>query len=142
MSVAAFLDPAGCPAAPPQLQAMGAATRSLHEGVDAHIRRRGVAYLHPESPTLMLDALGSDPVIAWQEGKASFLFAGEGCWSELPQLYARYATTAGLRRPLTSQANAAPARTVGSRSPRRLSSTRPRSSSSGTHVSTASRNTA
>lgn len=97
MSVAAFLDPAGCPAAPPQLQAMGAATRSLHEGVDAHIRRRGVAYLHPESPTLMLDALGSDPVIAWQEGKASFLFAGEGCWSELPQLYARYATTAGLR---------------------------------------------
>ena len=33
-------------------------------------------------------------VIAWQEGKAAFLFASEGCWSELPHLYARYGTTA------------------------------------------------
>ena len=43
---------------------------------------------------MQLDLLGSKPVIEWQEGKAAFLFASEGCWSELPHLYARYGTTA------------------------------------------------
>ena len=33
-------------------------------------------------------------MVEWQEGKAAFLFASEGCWSELPHLYARYGTTA------------------------------------------------
>jgi cystathionine beta-lyase/cystathionine gamma-synthase len=43
---------------------------------------------------VQLDLLGSKQVIEWQEGKAAFLFASEGCWSELPHLYARYGTTA------------------------------------------------
>ncbi|MGQ0733392.1 MAG: PLP-dependent transferase [Acidobacteriota bacterium] len=30
----------------------------------------------------------------WQESKAAFLFGRDGCWSELPPLYARYGTTA------------------------------------------------
>ncbi len=76
---------------------MSAATRSLHDAIDRHIRATGVPYLHPSSPTLQLDMLGSGDVRAWQEGKASFLFMGEGCWSELPHLYARYGTTAGSR---------------------------------------------
>lgn len=89
-----WLDPAGCPSERPPYAEMAPATRSLHDAVDAHIRSARVPYLHPESPTLMLDMLGSKEVIAWQEGKASFLFMGEGCWSELPHLYARYGTTA------------------------------------------------
>jgi cystathionine beta-lyase/cystathionine gamma-synthase len=43
---------------------------------------------------VQLDLFGSARAIAWQEGKAAFMFAGEGCWSELPHLYARYGTTA------------------------------------------------
>ncbi len=74
---------------------MAPATRELHAGLDAHARRAGVPYLHPDSPTVQLDLLGSARVAAWQEGKAEFLFAAEGCWSELPHLYARYGTTAG-----------------------------------------------
>jgi cystathionine beta-lyase/cystathionine gamma-synthase len=73
---------------------MSAATRDLHEAIDAHARRTGIPYLHPEEPTVQLDLLGSKQVIEWQEGKAAFLFASEGCWSELPHLYARYGTTA------------------------------------------------
>jgi O-succinylhomoserine sulfhydrylase len=92
MSLASWLDPASCPAERPPLSEKSAA---LHDAVDAHIRRAGVPYLHPESPTLQLDMLGSDAVVRWQEGKASFLFMGEGCWSELPHLYGRYGTTAG-----------------------------------------------
>src|SRR5687768_15948571 len=73
---------------------MAASTRDLHAGIDAHIRATGVPYLHPDEPTVQLDLFGSARVIAWQEGKAQFLFASEGCWSELPHLYARYGTTA------------------------------------------------
>jgi len=40
------------------------------------------------------DLFGSARAIAWQEGKAAFLFASEGSWSELPHLYARYGTLA------------------------------------------------
>jgi cystathionine gamma-lyase len=69
-------------------------TRELHEAIDANTRRTGRPYLHPEEPTVQLDLLGSARTIAWQEGKAQFLFASEGCWSELPHLYARYGTTA------------------------------------------------
>lgn len=93
-NVAAWLDPAGCPAERPSLEAMAADTRRLHEEIDAHARRTGVPYLHPHEPTVQLDLLGSARAIAWQEGKANFLFASEGCWSELPHLYARYGTTA------------------------------------------------
>jgi len=90
----AWLDPSACPTAPPPLSAIGPATRAVHEGLDAHARRTGVPYLHPDEPTVQQDLLGSAPVIAWQEGKAAFLFAAEGCWSELPPLYARYGTGA------------------------------------------------
>jgi cystathionine beta-lyase/cystathionine gamma-synthase len=31
-------------------------------------------------------------VVAWQEAKAAFLIDGDGAWSELPHLYARYGT--------------------------------------------------
>ena len=73
---------------------MSAATRDLHDAIDAHARRTGIPYLHPDEPTVQLDLLGSKQVIEWQEAKAAFLFASEGCWSELPHLYARYGTTA------------------------------------------------
>ena len=89
-----WLDPAGCPAERPGLDEMAAATRGLHQALDDHARRTGLAYLHPDDPTVQLDLLGSARTIAWQEGKAAFLFASEGCWSELPPLYARYGTTA------------------------------------------------
>lgn len=89
-----WLDPLGCPAERPPYAAMGEATRRLHDALDAHARRAGVAYLHPDEPTVQRDLFGSAQTIAWQEGKAAFLFASEGCWSELPPLYARYGTTA------------------------------------------------
>ena len=73
---------------------MGAETRRLHNAIDAHIRQTGIPYLNPDEPTVQLDLFGSARVIDWQEGKAAFLFASEGCWSELPHLYARYGTTA------------------------------------------------
>ena len=92
--ITAWLDPSGCPAERPPLDEMAPATRSLHLALDDHARRTGLAYLHPDDPTVQLDLLGSARTIAWQEGKAAFLFASEGCWSELPPLYARYGTTA------------------------------------------------
>jgi cystathionine beta-lyase/cystathionine gamma-synthase len=73
---------------------MGEETRRLHEALDAHARATGRPYLNPDEPTVQLDLLGSANVVAWQESKAAFLFAREGCWSELPHLYARYGTTA------------------------------------------------
>jgi len=73
---------------------MGARTRDLHAALDAHARRSGAPYLHPDEPTVQLDLFGSARVIAWQEGKASSLFLGEDCWSALPPLYARYGTAA------------------------------------------------
>ncbi|MBY0493066.1 MAG: PLP-dependent transferase [Cyanobacteria bacterium] len=94
VAIADWLDPKSCPAERPPLDAMSAQTRDLHEALDAHARRAGVPYLHPDEPTVQLDLLGSKQVIEWQEGKAAFLFASEGCWSELPALYARYGTNA------------------------------------------------
>jgi cystathionine beta-lyase/cystathionine gamma-synthase len=73
---------------------MAGDTRRLHDALDAHARRTGIPYLNPDEPTLQLDLFGSARAVAWQESKAAFLFAGEGCWSELPHLYARYGTTA------------------------------------------------
>ena len=73
---------------------MSEATRALHDAIDDHARRTGIPYLHPDEPTVQLDLLGSAKVIEWQEAKAAFLFASEGCWSGLPHLYARYGTTA------------------------------------------------
>lgn len=92
--VDAWLDPRHCPADRPPLSSMGARTRSLHNALDAHARRAGLPYLHPDDPTVQLDLYGSARAISWQEGKAAFMFASEGCWSDLPHLYARYGTTA------------------------------------------------
>ena len=93
-SLVAWLDPAQCPAKRPPLAAMSPVTQEIHDGIDAHIRDTGIPYLHPDEPTVQLDLLGSARVIEWQERKAAFLFASEGCWSELPHLYDRYGTTA------------------------------------------------
>lgn len=93
-AIGPWLDPSNCPAEQPPLSAMAPTTRNLHQELDAHARRSGVPYLHPDQPTVQLDLYGSSRVIEWQEGKAAFLFASEGCWSELPHLYARYGTTA------------------------------------------------
>ena len=92
--LADWMDPSSCPAERPPLDAMSATTRDLHLAIDAHARRTGIPYLHPDEPTVQLDLLGSKQVIEWQERKAAFLFASEGCWSELPALYARYGTNA------------------------------------------------
>ena len=92
--LAAWLDPGGCPAERPSYDAMSASTRRLHDALDAHARLTGLPYLNPDEPTVQLDLYGSARTIEWQEGKAAFLFAAEGCWSELPHLYARYGTTA------------------------------------------------
>lgn len=88
-----YLDPQACPPERPPREGWAASTAALHDGIDAHVREARVPYLHPSSPTVQLDMLGSPDVVQWQEGKASFLFLGEGCWSELPHLYARYGTT-------------------------------------------------
>ena len=88
----AWLDPAGCPSERPPVAAMGAPTRELHGALDDHAREAGVAWLHPERRTIQRDLLGSPNVVAWQEAKAAFLMLGDGAWSELPHLYARYGT--------------------------------------------------
>lgn len=92
--IGSWLDPAGCPAERPPLDAMAPETRDLHASLDARAREAGVPYLNPDGPTVQLDLFGSTRAVAWQEAKGAFLFAGEGCWSELPHLYARYGTTA------------------------------------------------
>jgi cystathionine beta-lyase/cystathionine gamma-synthase len=95
MNIRDYLDPAGAPNERPRLGAMGAATRELHDALDAHAREDGIAWLHPERRTIQRDLLGSPNVVAWQEAKAAFLIAGGGAWSELPHLYARYGTPGG-----------------------------------------------
>ena len=88
----AWLDPAGCPVERPPIAEMAEATRTLHAALDAHARASGVPWLHPEHRTIQRDLFGSPNVVAWQEAKAAFLVRGDGAWSELPQLYARYGT--------------------------------------------------
>ena len=93
----AWLDPRGAPEARPPRAAMAEATRALHDGVD-----RNAPWLHPTQRTLQRDLGSSDGVAAWQEGKARFVAARDGAWSELPHLYARYGTegTSALIREL------------------------------------------
>jgi cystathionine beta-lyase/cystathionine gamma-synthase len=87
MSVAAWLDPARAPTERPPLSAMGSATRELHEAINAN-----PPYLHPELRTIQRDLGDSSTGVAWQEAKAAFTLTGDGAWSELPHLYARYGT--------------------------------------------------
>jgi len=90
--LAAWLDPASCPVERPPLARMGEATRQLHTALDARARDEGVAWLNPERRTIQRDLLGSPNVVAWQEAKLAFTIRGDGAWSELPHLYARYGT--------------------------------------------------
>ncbi len=93
MPIADYLNPYQSPPLPPQLAEMAASTRALHEAIDAAMRASGMPYLHPDGgPTVQLDLLGSQRMADWQEGKVAFLFEGQGCWSDLPQVYARYGT--------------------------------------------------
>jgi len=92
VSLARWLDPGACPAERPPLAGMASETRELHQSIDAHIRGDGVAWLHPDRRTIQRDLLGSPAVVAWQEAKAAFVVTGDGAWSELPHLYARYGT--------------------------------------------------
>ncbi len=85
-----YLDPTGCPGEKPQLKNMAADTRALHDAIDRVMREQGVPYLHPAGASIQLDMLGSQRVIAWQEGKAEAVFSGDACWSQLPQIYGRY----------------------------------------------------
>lgn len=96
-ALAAWLDPSGAPAERPPREAMAPATRELHDAVD-----RNAPWLHPSRRTLQRDLRSSDGVAAWQEGKARFVAARDGAWSELPHLYARYGTegTSALIREL------------------------------------------
>jgi cystathionine gamma-lyase len=86
-SIADWLDPTSCPRERPPLHAMSAETRELHAAID-----RNAPWLHPERRTIQRDLYGSPEVVAWQEAKARFVVAGDGAWSELPHLYARYGT--------------------------------------------------
>ncbi len=90
--LASWLDPARCPDERPPLARMGAATRELHTALDAYARADGIAWLNPERRTIQRDLLGSPNVVAWQEAKLAFMLRGDGAWSELPHLYARYGT--------------------------------------------------
>jgi methionine-gamma-lyase len=92
-----WLDPTRCPAERPPIARMGEATRALHGALDDHARATGVAWLNPERPTIQRDLLGSPEVVEWQEAKAAFLVRGDGAWSELPHLYARYGTPGTAR---------------------------------------------
>jgi cystathionine beta-lyase/cystathionine gamma-synthase len=96
-ALAPWLDPHGAPTERPPRAAMTPATRELHDAVD-----RNAPWLHPSRRTLQRDLGSSDGVAAWQEGKARFVAARDGAWSELPHLYARYGTegTAALIREL------------------------------------------
>jgi cystathionine gamma-synthase len=90
--IADYLDPARSPSERPRLDDMGDATRILHTALDESARRTGTAWLNPERPTIQRDLLGSPNVVAWQEAKLAFMMRGDGAWSELPHLYARYGT--------------------------------------------------
>ena len=87
MSIAAWLDPTTCPAEPPPRAAMSDATKTLHDALDAN-----APWLHPTEKTIQRDLRGSPEVVAWQEAKLAFMLRGDGAWSELPHLYARYGT--------------------------------------------------
>ncbi len=87
MSIAAWLDPNTCPAEPPPRAQMSDATKALHDALDAN-----APWLHPTERTIQRDLRGSPEVVAWQEAKLAFMLRGDGAWSELPHLYARYGT--------------------------------------------------
>jgi methionine-gamma-lyase len=84
------------PPTPPPLSSWSEPTRALHEAIDARIRATGRPDLHPDGPTVLPDLIGARGMVAWQEGKGTMAFLNETCWSELPVVYARYGTDAGV----------------------------------------------
>jgi len=90
MTLHRWIDPEGAPDEPPPRDQMTAQTRQLHDAIDAAARRTGVAWLHPDEPTVIEDNLGSQAVVDWQEAKGAATLLGERGWSEQPTLYARY----------------------------------------------------
>jgi cystathionine beta-lyase/cystathionine gamma-synthase len=91
-AILAWHDVAGCPEERPPRSLMSKPTRELHDQIDGRARADGVAWLHAEHRTIQRDLLGSPEVVAWQESKVAFVLTGDGAWSELPHLYARYGT--------------------------------------------------
>ena len=89
-SIDDYQDPQNCPQPRPGLDLFSSETQELHQSIDSAARRHGTPYLHPQDPTLQLDMLGSRHMVDWQERKAESVLAGEECWSELHQFYARY----------------------------------------------------
>ncbi len=87
MSITEWRDPTTCPAERPPRAQMSEATRALHDALDAN-----APWLHPTERTIQRDLRGSPEVVAWQEAKLAFMLRGDGAWSELPHLYARYGT--------------------------------------------------
>jgi cystathionine beta-lyase/cystathionine gamma-synthase len=69
---------------------MDPATAELHESIDDNIRRSRRAYLSGAGESVSTDLMGSARMVTWQERKAAATFLGASCWSELPQVYARY----------------------------------------------------
>ena len=90
--IQAYTRPDSCPPQRPRLEDMSPQTVELHRAVDDAMKRTGRPYLNPDGETLQLDLMGARRMIAWQEGKAQRTFEGERCWSDLPQVYARYGT--------------------------------------------------
>lgn len=86
-SLADWLDPNRCPSERPPRGEMSEATKTLHDALDAN-----APWLHPTERTIQRDLRGSPEVVAWQEAKLAFMLRGDGAWSELPHLYARYGT--------------------------------------------------
>ena len=90
-----YLSPEFAPSAIPSLAEMNSATQTIHQGVDQRIKRTKEPYLHPDGPTVQTDLFGSTQMIQWQEQKGARSMLGEDCWSDLPQIYGRYATSYG-----------------------------------------------
>jgi cystathionine beta-lyase/cystathionine gamma-synthase len=99
-AIQSYLDRLQAPVERPELAWMSEKTRSIHERIDARMRFSHSTQLLPEGPSVQTDLFGSESMTDWQETKAATVFEGEQCWSELPQVYARYGTetTAALIR--------------------------------------------
>lgn len=74
---------------------MGASTRALHEAIDRHTREGGIAYLHPDGPSVQIDLRGGANMCTWQHEKAERAMLDTAPWSSMPQIYSRYGTESG-----------------------------------------------
>ena len=68
-----YLDPERCPVERPRREQMSAATRALHDALDAN-----APWLHPEHRTIQRDLGSSAGGIAWQTAKAGFVARADG----------------------------------------------------------------